>query len=274
MDSYPALLDFLREQEFADKLVKVAFKPIIREQKPPQPKGFIPLTPCGTAAKPLNGTCMTSGGLSARPERSACDTCNFLDEKMSFLREETVKRGFKTVDGVHMGPCEIHKEHAHTIGPEGSLYACPGFAGNTPESTGHIDGRARRLPERRGEALREDHRVEGVQRLRVHPGLRRRLLGGAHIELGDMNKPNCHKPSFEAGVVALAHQAARELALAMPPDVSRSEHRQTREEKETSSERQERHEEKGNASPLAGRRLARPPAVRPCVSVKPNIASC
>ena len=32
-DSYPALLDFLKEQEFADKLSKVAFKPVIRERK-------------------------------------------------------------------------------------------------------------------------------------------------------------------------------------------------------------------------------------------------
>ena len=32
-DSYPALLDFLKEQDFADKLSKVAFKPIIRERK-------------------------------------------------------------------------------------------------------------------------------------------------------------------------------------------------------------------------------------------------
>ena len=47
VDSYPALLDFLREQEFADKLAKVAFKPIIREAKPQQPKGFIPLTAVG-----------------------------------------------------------------------------------------------------------------------------------------------------------------------------------------------------------------------------------
>ena len=32
-DSYPALLDFLKEQDFADKLSKVALKPIIRERK-------------------------------------------------------------------------------------------------------------------------------------------------------------------------------------------------------------------------------------------------
>jgi hypothetical protein len=29
-----------------------------------------------------------------------------------------------------------------------------------------------------------------------------------------MNKPNCHKPSFEAGVISLARTAARELAHA------------------------------------------------------------
>ena len=130
VDSYPALLDFLREQEFADKLAKVAFKPIIREAKPQQPKGFIPLTAVGGEGKPLNGTCMTSAGAGVSTATGACDSCHFLDDKMSFLREETTKRGFKTVDGVHMGPCEIHKQHAHTIGPDGSLYACPGFAGN------------------------------------------------------------------------------------------------------------------------------------------------
>ena len=62
VDSYPALLDFLREQEFADKLARVAFKPIIREPKPAQPKGLIPLTVVGAEGKPLNGACMTSAG--------------------------------------------------------------------------------------------------------------------------------------------------------------------------------------------------------------------
>src|SRR5262245_32161652 len=105
-DSYPALLDFLREQEFADKLAKVHFKPIIRE---PQPrKGLIPLTVVGAEGKPLNGTCMTSAGSGV----SGCDGCSFLDDKWAMLREETRKRGFSTSDGVHMGPCEIHRKHA------------------------------------------------------------------------------------------------------------------------------------------------------------------
>ena len=136
VDSYPALLDFLKEQEFADLLQKVAFKPIVRAK--PAPKGVLSLTPVNADGKPLNGTCMTSAGSGGT---SVCDTCDFLDEKMSFLREETKAHGFKTGDGVHNGPCEIHKNHAHTIGPDGSLYACPGFTGDTSMSTGHIDGR-------------------------------------------------------------------------------------------------------------------------------------
>ena len=31
-DSYPALLDFLREQEFADKIAKINFKPVIKSR--------------------------------------------------------------------------------------------------------------------------------------------------------------------------------------------------------------------------------------------------
>jgi uncharacterized protein len=215
VDSYPALLDFLREQEFADKLAKVSFKPIIRERKPAQPKGFIPLTVVGGEGKPLNGTCMTSAGAGVTTT-SPCDSCHFLDDKMSFLREETMKRGFKTVDGVHMGPCEIHKTHAHTIGPEGSLYACPGFAGNLPQATGHIDGRmdaVRSAAAARFAKITAWHECDDCAFVPVCAG---GCTAAAHTELGDMSKPNCHKPSFEAGVVALARRAAQapEPALA------------------------------------------------------------
>ena len=58
---------------------------------------------------------------------------------MAYLREETVRRGFPTPDGVHNGPCHVHAKHAHTIGPDGSLYACPGFTGAKGLSIGHID---------------------------------------------------------------------------------------------------------------------------------------
>ena len=101
VDSYPALLDFLKEQSFADSLVKVAFKPIIATEPVAQSNGLIPLTAVDASGKALGGGCMTAAGAGGG---SPCDTCHFLDEKMSrrwtafgSLREETKKRpGFAT----------------------------------------------------------------------------------------------------------------------------------------------------------------------------------
>jgi uncharacterized protein len=210
--SYPALLDFLKEQDFAGQLSKVAFKPVIRERKEPADaaitpavKGakFIPLT--AVADKPLNGACMTGAGAAVS---SGCDSCHQLDDQMAFLREETRKRGFPTVDGVHMGPCEIHRSHAHTISPDGSLYACPGFAGDTTQSVGHIDGRrepARAQAASRFEALSAWKECRDCAFIPVCAG---GCTVAAYAELGSVDKPNCHKTAMQAGLVSLAHQAA------------------------------------------------------------------
>ena len=206
-DSYPALLDFLRAQGFANRLTKVTFKPVIRE-KTKATKGIIPLTVVGAESKPLNGACMTSAGTGVS---RVCDTCNFADDKMAFLRDETKKRGFSTADGVHMGPCEIHKKHAHTVGPDGSLFACPGFAGEALQSIGHIDGREE---DSRSQALRNFERLSAWKACAdcaFIPVCAGGCTVAAHNELGDMHAPNCHKTSFEAGVVSLAREAAREL---------------------------------------------------------------
>jgi uncharacterized protein len=208
IESYPALLDFLREQEFADKLAKVNFKPVIRGGAQPARKGnkFIPLSPVGQPSKPLNGTCMTTAGGGT----SACDTCHFVDEKMSFLRDETMKRGFPTVDGVHMGPCEIHRKHAHTIGPDGSLYACPGFAGDAPSATGHIDARADVASARAASRFEKLAAWKACSDCAFIPVCAGGCTVAAHAELGDIDAPNCHKTSFEAGLVTLARAAMGE----------------------------------------------------------------
>ncbi len=199
--SYPALLDFLKEQEFADKLAKVAFKPVVRERQ--APKNIIPLTVI--TDKPLNGTCMTAAGSGGS---SICDTCQFVDEQLSHLREETKKRGFPTVDGVHMGPCEIHKRHAYTVGPKGSTYACPGFTGEPTLSTGHIDDRKeswRMSAAERFEHLAAWHKCGDCAFIPVCAG---GCSVASHTELGDMNMPTCHKPAFESALISLAHDAA------------------------------------------------------------------
>ena len=99
-------------------------------------------------------------------------------------------------------------QHAHTIGPDGSLYACPGSTGDKTLSTGHIDDR------------RESWRESARERfLRLSPwkecgdcAFIPTCAGGcvvaSHTTLGDLNAPTCHKRNFESAVVTLAHQVA------------------------------------------------------------------
>jgi uncharacterized protein len=208
VDSFPGLLEFLREQEFADKLVKVNFKPIVRNE-PPKPKGFLPLLPVGANNKPLNGTCMTAVGKGGG---STCDSCNFLDDKMSFLREETKRHGFPTADGVHNGPCHVHHENARTIGPDGSLYACPGFTGEKALSTGHIDGRIEPWRESARERFERLHPWEECGDCAFIPVCAGGCVTASHTQLGDMNLPTCHKRSFESALISMAHEAANVAA--------------------------------------------------------------
>jgi uncharacterized protein len=211
-DTYPALLDFLREQEFADKIVKINFKPIIKAPET-TPKGVIPLTLVGSGDKPLNGTCMTSAGAGSTKGSSVCDSCHFVDEKMAFLRSETRKRGFPTPDGVHMGPCEIHRRHAHTIGPDGSLYACPGFTGSKTDSTGHIDGREEAWRQTAAERFeRLSPKKEECGDCSFIPVCGGGCSVAAHTELRDMYQPSCHKGAFESAVVGLAERTAAAIA--------------------------------------------------------------
>jgi uncharacterized protein len=192
---YPALLDFLKEQDFAGRISKVAFKPIIK--------------PAG----PTNGSCMTAAGAStgrsaAWTPASPCDACGLVDDTMTFLRDETRRRGFETPDGVHMGPCEIYRRHSHTIGPDGSLYACPGFTGEFALAVGHISGS--REPDHEAAARRFD-RLAPWRHCGDCPFIP--VCGGgcavaSHAELGDMDAPSCHKRSFEAALMSLAEETA------------------------------------------------------------------
>ena len=190
--------------------MKVNFKPVIKT-KAAAPKGVLPLTPVGADGRPLGGTCMTAvgkGSGTASIGGGACDSCGFAEEQMSLLREETRRHGFPTPDGVHNGPCHVHMQHAHTIGPDGSLYACPGFTGDLGLSTGHIDDRAD--PWRAQMRDRFDHLDpwKDCGDCAYIPVCAGGCLVASHTQLGDMNTPTCHKRSFESALVSLAHDAA------------------------------------------------------------------
>jgi uncharacterized protein len=204
--SIPALLDYLKAQEFGDKLVKVNFKPIIRNA-PVSAKGIIPLTPVGAsgAKASLQGTCMTSVGSGAG---AACDSCHTMEEQMTSIRVETQRHGFPTSDGVPKGMCHVHKTHAHTIGPDGSLYACPGFTGQAALSTGHIDDRKESWRESALDKFERLHPWKECGDCAFIPTCAGGCVAASQSELGDMNMPTCHKPSFESALISLAHSAA------------------------------------------------------------------
>ncbi len=201
--SYPALLAFLRDQDFAASIAKVNFKPVIGRQGVAA-GGLIPLTPVDDGGKPLGGACMSTAGSGSG---SPCDACHFVDEQLAFLRAETRRHGFPTPDGVHMGPCEIHKRHAHTIGPDGSLYACPGFAGEAAQAVGHIGGTR---PGHAGVAARFSSIAAWKQcgDCAFIPVCGGGCAVASHNELGDMHAPTCHKGSFDTALAALAQDVA------------------------------------------------------------------
>src|SRR3954469_5357883 len=201
--SYPALLDFLKAQDFGDKLVKVNFKPIVRAEAV-SGKGIIPLTPVA-AKDALNGTCMTSLGSGAG---KACDACNVLDDKLTMLRAGTRRLGFATHDGVHNGPCHVHKAHAHTIGPDGALYACPGFTDQLAMSTGHIDDRHDTWRETARERFLRLSPWKECGDCAYIPVCAGGCVAASYSQLGDMNVPTCHKQSINSAVVSLAHAVA------------------------------------------------------------------
>jgi len=78
-----------------------------------------------------------------------------------------------------------------------------------PSSTGHIDGRQESLraaAAKRFEVITAWKECDDCGFIPVCAG---GCTVAAHTEIGDMNKPNCHKPSFEAGLISLALDAAR-----------------------------------------------------------------
>lgn len=114
-ESIPRLLDRLLELGFTpEDIMDITFKPILA------PTNRLPV---------LNNS-MDSG-----------HTCTFSDMKVSdilWLREEVEKRGFKTKEGIAIGPCCATREHTYTIDPWGKIYKCPALVGREEYITGDI----------------------------------------------------------------------------------------------------------------------------------------
>lgn len=215
--SYPELLAFLRSQPFADRIAKIAFKPIIRGPNTGRPvtapvrttgdgRRVIPLAAAATTDAALGGTCMTAAGIGAG--HAPCDSCGLVDERMAWLRAETRAHGFETLDGLHMGPCELHRRHSYTVGPDGALYACPGFSGEPDMRTGHVeavDTAAYRTARDRFDAHAPWKACGECALIPVCGG---GCSVAAHNEQGDLGTPSCHRPAMLAAVEEFAVASA------------------------------------------------------------------
>ena len=186
-DSYPALLDFLAGQEFAPKLAKVNFKPVVggaapvasapvAPARPSRINGIIPLTAVAADGAPLGGTCMTIAGAGGTKASSPCDSCHFVDETMGFLREETKKRGFADHRRRPHGAVRDPPQARPDDWPRRRPLRLPRLHRRVRRfATGHITAAQTPAPGEGRRHLRPHRRLAPVRRLLVHPRVRRRL---------------------------------------------------------------------------------------------------
>jgi uncharacterized protein len=113
-----------------------------------------------------------------------------------------------------MGPCQIHRSNSHTIGPDGSLYACPGFTGDKQQAVGHIDARDDAQLNRSAARFKKVAAWAQCGDCAFIPVCAGGCTVAAEAAFGDINAPNCHRTSFELGVAALAREAAANEVLA------------------------------------------------------------
>jgi uncharacterized protein len=111
-----------------------------------------------------------------------------------------------------MGPCELHHRHAHSVGPDGTRYVCPGFAGSALHAVGHVDRPA--TPSERQMAARRESLAawRACGDCAFVPVCAGGCSVAAHHEQHDMNSPACHRPAFEAAVVDFARAAVSQEA--------------------------------------------------------------
>ena len=204
-DSFSGLLDFLKAQDFADKLVKVNFKPVVRSE-PAKPKGMLALTPVGRERQAARR--LVHDG---RRRRRRIDLRQLLLPR----REDGAAPGGDPASRVldvrrrAHGPLPRAPQQRPHDRPGRIALRLPGLHGRK----GPVD-----RPHRR------QHRLRGGNSNRKRfdtldpwkacgdcafiPVCAGGCLTASYAQLGDMNMPTCHKASFESAVSALAHNVA------------------------------------------------------------------
>ena len=180
---YPALLDFLKAQDFAGRIVKVAFKPVIKPAAQVRTGGVIPLR-----AVDLNGLAaerklhVRRRGLDG-PRALCGDRLPVRQLQPRRRRDLAAARG----DAAAWVPDARRRAHGPVRGlpPPLPHHRSGRRALRVPRLHRRVRTRggthrrpARARPRGGGAAVRSPRAVAPLRRLSVHPGLRRGLRGG------------------------------------------------------------------------------------------------
>jgi uncharacterized protein len=172
-DSIPRLLDQLLALGFTpDDIMDITFKPILA------PTNKLPVLNNG----------MDSG-----------HSCTFSDMKVSdivWLRDEVEKRGFKTKDGIAIGPCCATREHTYTIDPWGKVYKCPALVGREKYITGDVNEIQGNYQNTRFMTV-DLWRDSFCQPCAYRPICGGGCRGSSVTQSGDFEKIACEKPYFD-----------------------------------------------------------------------------
>ena len=192
-ESVRELLAFLQAQPFADRVTQVNFKPVVHTPRPEPPRltsgTVIPLRPVSSAA----------------PQRAAADDAG---DPFTRLRADARAFGFNTADATRQGPCHVHMAHAHTIGPDGARYACPGFTGTQAIPVGHVNGTTTAVMRQGQQAFERLRPWDACGDCAFIPVCAGGCVASSYGQGGDLNRPACHKRGLEAAVIERAHLAA------------------------------------------------------------------
>ena len=187
-----------RSRTSRDKLVKVNFKPIVRDRSRRRPKGILPLTPVGAASEAAERH-LHDVGRRGRRRRPATPATS-LDDKMTFLREET--QAARLPDARRRAQRPVPRAHARTrtrSAPTGRSTRAPGSPASwrcrpATSTTGATRGAKRRA---RSSTDSTRGRSAGTARSsRCVPG---DASWHRIHQLGDMNMPTCHKRELRIG---------------------------------------------------------------------------
>jgi uncharacterized protein len=194
-DSIPRLLDRLMKLGFTpDDIMDITFKPILAP----------------TNRLPVLNNAMDSGHICTFSEMNVSD--------ILWLREEVEKRGFKTKEGIALGPCCATREHTYTIDPWGKIYKCPALVGRQEYITGdvnEIQGNYRNTQFMTIDLWRDPFCQPCAYRPICGGGCR----GSSVTQSGDFGKIACEKPYFENVALELIKRECLKEQMSVGSDI-------------------------------------------------------